>query len=250
MNSPQPVGLDMRMPLLREEVAVERALGVVLGASSGDSSTLIALGVVVGEIVARRARRCPCGRRWGRRASSRSASRPSLRSGVAVRPRRNGARHDARRERVGRLGQVVALVEDHQPEASAEVLHVEVRRVVGRTRSARATSCSPPPTTPTGHAERRREKIVPLAHQIERRRDDQRAAPLVVDGHDRHLRLAGAGGQHDDAATRAVATPRAPRPGRGAARGARARPGRARRSRARGPRTGPWRRTSARTTSA
>ena len=50
-------------------------------------------------------------------------------------------------------------------------------------------------------AERYREKIVPLAHQVERRRDDQRAATLVVDGHDRHVALARAGGQHDDAST-------------------------------------------------
>jgi len=61
------------------------------------------------------------------RAAS-SASRPSARSGVAVRPRRNGARH----ARAARARQVVALVENDQSEARAEVLHVEHRRIVRR----------------------------------------------------------------------------------------------------------------------
>ena len=52
-----------------------------------------------------------------------------------------------------------------------------------------------------GRAEGRAQQVVPLAHEIERRRDDQRAAPLGVDRHARDVRLAGAGRQHDHAAT-------------------------------------------------
>ena len=63
------------------------------------------------------------------------------------------------------------------------------------------TSWSPPPTTPIGHAERRAQQVVPLAHEIERRRDDERAPADVVDRQDGDVRLARAGRQHDDAAS-------------------------------------------------
>ena len=56
----------------------------------------------------------------------------SARSGVAVRPSRNGAMRADGRLAVGRAGQVVALVEDDQAEPVAEPLHVHVGRVVGR----------------------------------------------------------------------------------------------------------------------
>ena len=80
------------------------------------------------------------------------------------------------------------------------------------------TSCSPPPTRPTGPPNETREKIVPLAHQIERRRDDQRAAALVVDGHASprgSCRRRWAARRRLDLAL--VAKPRSPRTGRAAA---------------------------------
>ena len=62
------------------------------------------------------------------------------------------------------------------------------------------TSYSPPPITPTGDAEGRAQHVVPLAHEIERRRQHQRAAPPVVDGEAGDPGLAGARRQHDHAA--------------------------------------------------
>ena len=113
---------------------------------------------------------------------------------------------------------------------------MQVRRVVGRHRERRDVVLAAADDADRD-AERRAQQVVPLAHEIERRRDDQRAAPLVVDRQAGDVGLARAGRQHDDAAAlRAPARPRAPRSGTGAARGARARPARARRSRARDPR--------------
>ena len=143
----------------------------------------------------------------GPTSSSSSASRPSARSGVAVRPRRNGARREPRGERVRRAGQVMALVEDDEAEARAEVLHVQVRGVVGRD-GERLDVVIAAADDADRHAEGRAQEVVPLPHEVERRRDDERAAPHGVDRQDRDVRLAGAGRQHDDAAPAcALATP-------------------------------------------
>ena len=105
----------------------------------------------------------------------------------------------ARRQRVGRPRQVVALVEHHQPEAVAEVLHVQVGGVVGR-HGQRAHVVLAAADDADRDAERRAQDVVPLAHEIERRGDDQRAAPLVLDGEAGDPGLARARRQHDDAA--------------------------------------------------
>src|SRR5690606_11153834 len=83
----------------------------------------------------------------------------------------------------------------------------KVRGVVGGHRE-RLEAKLPAPNDPDQAAEGGPQKVVPLAHQIERRRDDERTATLLIDGHDRHVALAGSGGEHDDAA-----------PGRGEPRG-------------------------------
>ena len=101
---------------------------------------------------------------------------------------------------------MVALVEDHEAEARAEVLHVQVRRVVGRDRERLDVVLAAADDADRA-AEGGAEQVVPLADEIERRRDDERAAPLVVDGQERDVGLAGARRQDDDAA----AAMRAPR---------------------------------------
>src|SRR4051812_48246156 len=94
----------------------------------------------------------------------------------------------------------MALVEDDHPETRAQVIHVKERGVVGG-HGERTNVVLAAPYQPDRPPERYRQKIVPLAHQIERGRDHERAAALVVDRHDRDVALASAGGQDDDAAT-------------------------------------------------
>ena len=89
---------------------------------------------------------------------------------------------------------MVALVEDDEPEARAEVVHVQVRRVVGGD-GERLDVVLAAADDADGDAERGAEQVVPLADEIERRRDDERAAPLVVDGQHRDVALSGPGGQ-------------------------------------------------------
>ena len=62
-----------------------------------------------------------------------------------------------------------------------------------------STWCSPPPTSPTGPPNDTVKEVVPLPHEVERGRHDQRAPPFVVDGEHRHVGLAGAGRKHDHA---------------------------------------------------
>ena len=126
----------------------------------------------------------------GPMSASSPSSRPSVRSGVAVRPRRKGARQRARRQRVRRARQVVALVEDDQTEARAQVLGVQVERVVRRDRERLHVVLAPADDADRA-AERRREQVVPLPHEVERGGDDEGAAPLVVDGEDRDVALPG-----------------------------------------------------------
>ena len=105
-----------------------------------------------------------------------------------------------RRQRVGRPRQVVAFVEDDQAEAPAEVLHVQVRRVVGGDGERLHVVLA---AADDAHrvAEGDAQDVVPLADQIERGGDDQRAAALVVDGQAGDPGLARAGRQDDDAAS-------------------------------------------------
>jgi hypothetical protein len=82
----------------------------------------------------------------------------------------------ARGQRVRGARQVVALVEDDQAEARAEVLGVEVQRVVRRHRE-RLHLVLAAAHDPDRAAEGRREEVVPLAYEVERGRDDEGAAP-------------------------------------------------------------------------
>jgi hypothetical protein len=93
----------------------------------------------------------------------------------------------------------MAFVEHHQAEAAAQVLHVQVGRVVGRDRERLHVVVAAADDADLG-CEGGAQSVVPLAHQIQGRRDDQRAALAVVDGHVRDQGLARPGRQHDDAA--------------------------------------------------
>ena len=103
-------------------------------------------------------------------------------------------------KRIDVAGQMMALVEHHQAEARAEVLHVEEGGVVRRdgdrldeiVAAADDADLTPKPVA---------EKPVPLRDEIEGRGDDERLATHGVDGQQRHLGLSGAGGQDDEAAT-------------------------------------------------
>jgi AmiR/NasT family two-component response regulator len=77
---------------------------------------------------------------------------------------------------------VVALVEDDQAEARADVLHVQVRRVVGGD-GERLHAVLAAADDAHRHVKRTAQEVVPLAHQIERGRHHQRAAALLVDRH-------------------------------------------------------------------
>ena len=130
MNSPQPDGLAMRMPCSATKLAVDRALGVVLGALVGRELDDDALGLVLGEVVARELDDVlAVDDGADERAELGVAAVGALGRRREPEAKRREAR--ARGQRVGRAGQVMALVEDDEPEARAEVLHVQVRRVVG-----------------------------------------------------------------------------------------------------------------------
>ena len=74
--------------------------------------------------------------------------------------------------RVGRAGQVVALVEDEQAEAVAPAFEVDVGRVVGGD-GQRLDVVVAAAEQADRDAERRRQLAVPLVQQVDRRRDDQ-----------------------------------------------------------------------------
>ena len=122
-----------------------------------------------------------------------------MRSGVAVSPSRNGATARSCRERVGRAGQVVTLVEHHQPELVAEVLHVQVRRVVRRDRErshvvlAAAHDADLRPNVVA-------QQVVPLAHEIEVGASTSVLRRRSSIARQRHLGLSRAGGEHHHAA--------------------------------------------------
>ena len=229
MKSAQPRGLAMRMPLLLDEAAVDRALGVVLGALVGRELDLDALGLVLGEELAGQLGDVPAvDDRADQLVELGLAAVGALgRGGQAEAERRERA---ARGERVRGARQVVALVEDDQAEAGAEVLHVEVGGVVGGDgerldvvarrrrprRPRRRRWCAAGRTTGApGRAWARR----PAWRGAWRRSPCTRAASC---------RRPWAARPRRGCAVRA--TRRAPRPGRGAARGARARRARGRRS--------------------
>ena len=113
-------------------------------------------------------------------------------------PQAEGGHRRARRQRVGRPGQVMALVEHQQAEAVAQVLHVQVGRVVRRD-GQRLDRVFAAADEADRHAEAGPKHVVPLADQVQRRRQHQRAAAAIVDGQAGDVGLAGAGGQHDDA---------------------------------------------------
>ena len=100
--------------------------------------------------------------------------------------------------------QVVALIEDHQPKTVAEMVHVEVGRVVRRHRQL-LDGVVTATDEADGTIERPAESVVPLANQIERRRDDEGAAAPMVHGHHRNVGLASTGGQHHDSSTLGLA---------------------------------------------
>ena len=76
---------------------------------------------------------------------------------------------------VGRAGQVVALVEDDQAEPVAEPAHVQVGRVVSRDGQGLDVVLAAADQADLG-AEGQRQLVVPLVHQVDRRRDDQASA--------------------------------------------------------------------------
>ncbi len=151
-------------------------------------------------------------------------------------PQAEGGHRRPRRQRIGRSGQVMALVEDQEPEAVAQVLHVQVGRVVRRD-GQRLDRVFAPADEADRHAEAGPKHVVPLADQVQRRRQHQRAAAAIVDGQAGDVGLAGAG-----RAARRRPAPGPParrpalRPGRGAASAERAGRRGARRTGARDPR--------------
>ena len=121
----------------------------------------------------------------------------ALRSGREAEAKRRD--RSACREGVALGGQVVAFVEDETPEPRAEMAHVQVRRVVrGDGDGLHVVAATADDAD--GPAERLEQALAPLAHELERGRHHQRRAFAVGDGGERHVRLARAGGQHDDAA--------------------------------------------------
>ncbi len=135
-----------------------------------------------------------------------SAVRRSARSGVAVSPSRKGARHMRAAMLYEGLGRWWHSSKIDQAEAVAEPLHVQVRRVVGGHRDVEHLVVAAADDADR-HAERRREHVVPLAQEVERRHHHQRAALPREDGERGHVGLAGAGGEHHHAAE-AVPAPR------------------------------------------
>ncbi len=118
---------------------------------------------------------------------------------------------EPRRQPVGGARQVVALVEDDQPKAIAEPVHVQVRRVVRGHREVEHLVVAAAHDADR-ETERPRQHVVPLVQQIERRHHDERAALPREDRERRHVRLPRAGRQHDHAAV-AVPPPRLQRLG-------------------------------------
>ncbi len=95
---------------------------------------------------------------------------------------------------------MVALVENNKTKARAQMLHVNVRRIVGRDGDGMDTVL-----TATQHADRTtkycRQACVPLPNQIQRWCNDEGASAFVVDGQDRQFGFAGARWQYHDAPT-------------------------------------------------
>jgi hypothetical protein len=102
----------------------------------------------------------------------------------------------ARGHGVGRAGQVVDLVEHDHAEAPTQVLHVDVRRVVGG-HGQGLHDVVPAADDADRLPERRAEQVVPLADQVQRGRDHEGAAPLVVDREARQPALPRPRREHD-----------------------------------------------------
>ena len=187
------------------ELPIDRALGVVLGALGGGELDRDPLGIVLGQVVARELDDVfPVHHRSDEVPELRFAPVGSLRRGRQ--PQTKGGEARTGREGVRRAGQVVALVEDDEAKARAEVLHVKERGIVRRY-GDRLHVVFPAPDEANRAAEGGAEQVEPLTDQIEGRRDDEGAPPLVVYGEDRDVALAGTRRQDDDAAT-AVRAPR------------------------------------------
>jgi hypothetical protein len=94
---------------------------------------------------------------------------------------------------------VVTFIEHQHSESVAQVFHVQKGRVVGRNGQGLQVVFAP-----ADHADRRPERgpqdVVPLADEVQRRRDHQGAAAAVVDAKAGDPGLARPGRQHDHAA--------------------------------------------------
>ena len=169
MKSDQPDGLDHA-----DAVARRRSRGrsrarprTCARGPPADSSTVEPHGLVVGQVVARRARRCPCGRRSGRSelVELGVAAVGALGRGGQAEPERREARRapPARRSAPGRWWH---SSNTSRPKRSPEVLHVQVGRVVG------------------GDGQRLH-VVVAAADQADRRRRRSRAARRTTGAPDR-----------------------------------------------------------------
>ena len=102
------------------------------------------------------------------------------------------------RHQVGRTRQVVALVEDHQPEPVAEPFHVQVRGIVGGHGDRLDVVVA---SADQSHldVELAGDHAVPLLHQVDSGDDHQGAALDARHGHQGDEGFSRAGGQHDHA---------------------------------------------------
>src|SRR5262249_46631245 len=105
----------------------------------------------------------------------------------------------ARGQGVRAAREMMALVEDDEAEARPEVLHVEVRGVVRRHCDGLDVVLAAADEA-DGDAEGGAQEVVPLADEVERRRDDECGAALVVDRHNGDVALSGTRRQYDDTA--------------------------------------------------
>ena len=130
--------------------------------------------------------RCPRGRRGGR--SAHPAAAPADQPGPgSPRPSRRGARAvEGARGGSGRA--VMGLVEDHEAEAVADLLHVNVGAVVSRDRDR--PHLAPPVSEHAGvEPQALPDPPLPLVHEIAERCDDEGRDAVAGDDEERDLRL-------------------------------------------------------------
>src|SRR5262249_18831496 len=103
-----------------------------------------------------------------------------------------------RGQTISGTGQMMALIEDDQSEAASETVHIQVGRVVSGYRQRLDVVVSAAEQTDLD-AKAECELVIPLVHEVDGRRDDQRRPAGLLDGHAGKVRLPGPSGEDDDA---------------------------------------------------